>query len=83
MTIQFRTASGALYTMDRERMTWERYHQNLEVHGLPNDNSYSRNVSNRGTLVEWPVVAVGYRVMFDDVKIGAVYTTQVLESKVL
>jgi len=82
MVVQFITNSGAHYTMDSDKMTWERYHKNIEVHGLPNDNTFSRNVSNSGYLVEWPAIILGHRIMFDDVEIGTVYTTAVMYGEV-
>jgi len=82
MIVQFKTKSGAHYTMDSENLTWERYHRTVEIHGLPNQNTFSRNVSNSGYLIEWPAIIAGHRVMFDDTRIGVIYTTEVVEATV-
>jgi hypothetical protein len=78
MVVNFKTASGAHYCMDRTNMTWERYHASVTIHNLPNDNNYSRNVSNHGILTEWPAIILGARVMFNDTKVGVIYTTPII-----
>jgi hypothetical protein len=76
MIVTVNTASGARYTFNNRTMKWMRYHPTKEITGLPPDKEGLPFTS--GELIEWPVINLGYRVMFDDTKVGVVYTTQVM-----
>ena len=76
MIVNVTTASGAKYEFNHEAMTWSRYHESIDIYGLGPDEKGKPVTS--GELVEWPVLAIGRRIMFDDVKAGTVYTTSII-----
>lgn len=80
MIISIMTASGARYTFNRRTMRWMRYHESVDITGLPPDREGLPFTS--GTLTEWPAIILGHRIMFDDTKVGVVYTTQVMSGYV-
>lgn len=76
MVTKFRTQTGSIYVLNRQKMTWERRYESENSGGI-------RQTS--GELTHWPEIKVGQSVILADKSVlpgfsyHAVYTSNVVE----
>jgi len=80
MLITLTTMSGAHYTFNETDMTWRREHATIDLRwpSRPNDPGVPH-----GTLADWPTVVLGRGLMFDDIEQGTIFTTPVMQAKLV
>ena len=61
MILRFRTESGSLYKLDKEKMTWERTYARKGSSGIIRNES--------GTLVRWPDIFEGQPAVMQDTNV--------------